>query len=369
MSIEKTFLPVPEFESFLQHSFKQENSKRSRKPPKLNPNTSFSKLASPSYQVISFRNQTPNENNQWKSTPDVNFDSYFDKCFDLLAKIGEGSFSEVFKVRSKEDGKLYAIKKSNTPYRSEFYRERSLDEVRNFELFSENANCVKFYKAWEQNGYLYIQLELCESIESHMKDLKNVNEDFYWSVLVDILLAMKALHDRDLIHLDIKLDNILVDEDNVCKLSDFGLVTNEKKPQRRDGNEGDSRYIAPELLDGNFSKAADVFSLGVTMLELITNLELQANGPLWQELRQGVLPPACVKLMSKNFEEIIRQMMSPSPNHRPDVNTLLRWPRIREELERRRRAAPIKYFKSCLPKNKKLRLAKHLPSKRLSRRV
>ncbi|XP_037033115.1 membrane-associated tyrosine- and threonine-specific cdc2-inhibitory kinase [Bradysia coprophila] len=352
MSIEKTFLPVPEFESFLQHSFKQENSKRSRKPPKLNPNTSFSKLASPSYQVISFRNQTPNELNQWKSTADVNFDSYFDKCFDLLAKIGEGSFSEVFKVRSKEDGKLYAIKKSNTPYRSEFYRERSLDEVRNFELFSENANCVTFYKAWEQNGYLYIQLELCESIESHMKDLKNVDEDFYWSVLVDILLAMKALHDRDLIHLDIKLDNILVDEDNVCKLSDFGLVTNEKKPQRRDGNEGDSRYIAPELLDGNFSKAADVFSLGVTMLELITNLELQANGPLWHELRQGVLPPACVKLMSKNFEEIIRQMMSPSPNHRPDVNTLLRWPKIREELERRRKAAPIKYFKSCCRKTK-----------------
>lgn len=67
------------------------------------------------------------------------------------------------------------------------------------------------------------------SIESHIKDLKNVDEDFYWRILVDILLAVKALHDRDLIHLDIKLENILVDEDNVCKLSDFGLVINEKK--------------------------------------------------------------------------------------------------------------------------------------------
>lgn len=156
MSNGKSYLPVPEFESFLQHSFKQvsdlneptttkssvpevfvkqnfvyqENSKRSRKPPKLNPNTSFSKLASPGYQVISFRNKTSSaQKNQWKATPDATFDSYFDKCFDLLAKIGEGSFSEVFKVRSKEDGKLYAIKKSNTPYRSEFYREVSAVKV------------------------------------------------------------------------------------------------------------------------------------------------------------------------------------------------------------------------------------------------
>lgn len=179
-----------------------------------------------------------------------NNDSYFDKCFDLLAKIGEGSYSEVFKVRSKSDGKFYAIKKSNVPYRSEFYREvccsviargkfyyfifinslqRSLDEVRNFEIFSDNENCVTFYKAWEQNGHLYMQLELCENLESYIKTLKNVNEHFYWRVFVDILLAVKALHDHNLIHLDIKLENILIDEDGVCKLSDFGLVINEQR--------------------------------------------------------------------------------------------------------------------------------------------
>ncbi len=68
-----------------------------------------------------------------------------------------------------------------------------------------------------------MQLELCETL-----DLKYVDEDLYWNVLVDILLAVKALHERDLIHLDIKLDNILKDANNIFKLSDFGLVTNEK---------------------------------------------------------------------------------------------------------------------------------------------
>lgn len=75
------------------------------------------------------------------------------------------------------------------------------------------------------------------------------------------------------------------------------------QPKRRDAEEGDSRYIAPELLDGNFSKAADIFSLGVTMLELITDLELHANGPLWQELRQGIIPPACIQ---RKYKKVIR---------------------------------------------------------------
>lgn len=113
-----------------------------------------------------------------------------------------------------------------------YISQRALDEVRNFELFSDYENCVTFYKAWEQNAHLYMQLELCETLESYLKNFKYVTEDFYWSVLLDILLAVKALHDRDLIHLDIKLENILIDEDNVCKLGDFGLVVSAKKVRK-----------------------------------------------------------------------------------------------------------------------------------------
>lgn len=99
------------------------------------------------------------------------------------------------------------------------------------------------------------------------------------------------------------------------------------------------------------------------MLELVTNLELHANGPLWQELRQGVLPPACIQrkchhlytktfknkfliqlVMSSDFEKVIRWMMMPSPHKRPDVNTLLSWPRIKTDLENRKKLAPLKYL-------------------------
>ena len=62
-----------------------------------------------------------------------------------------------------------------------------------------------------------------------------------------------------------------------------------------DAVEGDSKYLAPEVLSGYFSKKADIFSLGITLLELACDLDLPANGTLWHELRQGSLPPSITR--------------------------------------------------------------------------
>lgn len=182
---------------------------------------------------ISFKDQTHNGTSVHNGTfirngiyqPDKK-ESYFEQCFDVLAKIGEGSFGEVFKVRSKEDGSLYAIKKSNQQYRGEFYRQERLEEVRRFEQFSAHEHCITLYRAWEQNDLLYMQLELCTGSleEALMIQHTQWPEDRIWQILVDLLLALKALHNQNLIHLDVKLDNIMIGENNVCKLGDFGLV-------------------------------------------------------------------------------------------------------------------------------------------------
>lgn len=64
----------------------------------------------------------------------------------------------------------------------------------------------------------------------------------------------------------------------------------DRLPQNEDYKEGDSRYIAPEILQNRFSKAADIFSLGITMLELASKLYMPQNGYLWHYLRTGHLP-------------------------------------------------------------------------------
>lgn len=90
-------------------------------------------------------------------------------------------------------------------------------------------------------------------------------------------------------HLDIKLANIIICHDGTCKLCDFGLMI-DLKGDLNHAMEGDAKYLAAEVMQGKFTKAADVFSLGISMLELATDISLPANGQLWHELRDGTFP-------------------------------------------------------------------------------
>ncbi|XP_053658629.1 serine/threonine-protein kinase Tao [Anopheles marshallii] len=266
-------------------------------------------------------------------------DTYYEQCFEQLTKVGEGSFGEVFKVRSRVDGRLYAVKKSKAYFRSTQCRELCLEEVRRYEQFSDHENCVKLYLAWEQEDRLYMQMELCrENLEIYAREQQKLPDERIWSIMLDLLLALKSLHDRNLIHLDIKLDNILVTDDGTCKLADFGIVFDLTKSNPRYATEGDSRYMAPELMEGRYTKAADIFSLGIATLELACNLELPANGRLWQRLRSGQpLPENLACNISPALKTIIHSMMHPVPDERPTVDALLKHPIVHKVHEARRR--------------------------------
>lgn len=142
--------------------------------------------------------------------------------------------------------------------------------------------------------------------------------------------------------MDIKLDNILITDDNFCKLADFGLVFDTVNTNQSKATEGDSRYLAPELLEGSFCLANDIFSLGITLLELSCNLELPANGSLWQQLRNGILPVHAMDKyqVSQELRQIISAMMDPDPAKRPSVDDLLRHPKLKH-LRRQRRIGKI----------------------------
>lgn len=101
-----------------------------------------------------------------------------------------------------------------------------------------------------------------------------------------LLQGLKHIHDSGFIHLDLKPANVLITFEGVLKIGDFGMAACWPAQAGIEG-EGDREYIGPEILMGQFDKPADIFALGLIMLEIAGNVELPDNGPSWQKLRAG----------------------------------------------------------------------------------
>ncbi|XP_042363529.1 membrane-associated tyrosine- and threonine-specific cdc2-inhibitory kinase [Plectropomus leopardus] len=272
--------------------------------------------------------------------------SYFNQCFTNLGLLGRGSFGEVYKVQSNVDGRQYAVKRSSHRFRGNCDRNRSVREARNHERLCPHPHILNFMAAWEECGRLYIQTELCStSLLLHAENQPpGPDEAAAWAYLCDLLSALQHLHSHGFVHLDLKPANVLITDSGRLKLADFGLLFELKQnsiesaegKMKDDIQEGDPRYMAPELLRGEYGPAADVFSLGVSILELACNMEIPNGGEGWQQLRQGCLPSEFTSVLSTELQTVLQTMLAPEPSERPTVSELLSVPSVRKQRWKRR---------------------------------
>ncbi|KAI9820447.1 MAG: hypothetical protein M1832_003780 [Thelocarpon impressellum] len=235
--------------------------------------------------------------------------------FEKVELIGTGEFSQVYRVTespafptpsvigasqsltprpSSQMGlpdRVFAVKKSRHAYAGTRDRQRKLQEVEVLRALGQADHVVQFVESWEDKNHLYIQTEFCEegSLDMFLAQVgrKARLDDFrIWKVMLELCQGLKHIHDAGFIHLDLKPANVLITFEGVLKIGDFGMANRWPAPPGIEG-EGDREYIGPEILMGNFDKPADVFALGLIMLEIAGNVELPDNGPSWQKLRTG----------------------------------------------------------------------------------
>ncbi|KAK0806736.1 mitosis inhibitor protein kinase swe1 [Friedmanniomyces endolithicus] len=226
--------------------------------------------------------------------------------FAMIHPAGNGEFSQVYKVEKPLAGtlqgsqaqcspsaKAWAVKKSRKPYTGQKDRQRKMREIQVLKGLRGSENIVEFVDFWEAKNHLYIQTEYCEN--GNLKDFllrtgyKGRLDDFrVWKILLEVSQGIKSVHDANFMHLDLKPANVLLDWEGVLKIADFGLASAWPAPPNLDG-EGDREYIGPEVLAGRFDKPADIFALGMVMLEIAGNIVLPDNGTSWQRLRAGDL--------------------------------------------------------------------------------
>ncbi|XP_046682044.1 membrane-associated tyrosine- and threonine-specific cdc2-inhibitory kinase-like isoform X1 [Homalodisca vitripennis] len=275
-----------------------------------------------------------------KSFPSKTYDaridsSYFEQCFITVNKLGEGSFGSVYKVICKDDKKFYAMKVSKEPFRNDWDRTSKVNEVDLHTLVSGHQNIATLYNAWEEDRHMYMQLELCKPVVDNEEP---VSEYKCWEVLIDIVTALDCLHNLGMGHFDVKLENILCGYDGLYKLSDFGLVYHFEKDKQKVPKEGDAKYMAPELLNSakEFTTKADIFSLGISILELAGNLSLPTNGEVWKALRDDTFPLTHTQRMSDDLFYLLTKMMSSDSSLRPSASDILQMPIVKAAIHKRK---------------------------------
>jgi serine/threonine protein kinase len=156
------------------------------------------------------------------------------------------------------------------------------------------------------------------------------------NITLQLASALHHIHTRDLIHLDVKPENVLVSHAGILRLADFGQARIIKPGSGDqwgdlDGVEGDSIFMAPELLDPSASgesgptSAADIFSLGLLLVELASGVMLPKSGEVWHDLREGRAHQHVHSRVSAQMEHIILNLLEPKPSKRPTAKQIIQW--------------------------------------------
>ena len=203
--------------------------------------------------------------------------------YEKLLFLGKGSFGEVSKVCFKKNNKIYALKKVEiSKMQNQKAKELSINEKKLLPNFT-HPHIIKYHHSFYDNGNLYIILDYINN-----GDLKNlidsydalniqIPEELIWNLLSQSMSGLLYLHERGVIHRDIKPQNLLLDNNMTIKLGDFGgstifkdlgLIKNANEFQFNHTFMGTIDYMAPEVFQNLlYTEKADVYSMGATFFE------------------------------------------------------------------------------------------------------
>ncbi|CAN0888511.1 Serine/threonine-protein kinase PEPKR2 [Linum grandiflorum] len=182
------------------------------------------------------------------------------------ATLGQGKFGSVSLCRSKVSGEEFACK---TLKKGEETVHR---EVEIMQHLSGHPGVVTLHAVYEELEFFHLVMEFCSGgrLIDQMVGEDQYSEQRAANVFKDVLLVIKYCHEMGVVHRDIKPENILLVSSGKIKLADFGLAMRISNGQKLSGLAGSPAYVAPEVLQGNYSEEVDIWSAGVLLHALLT---------------------------------------------------------------------------------------------------
>ena len=230
--------------------------------------------------------------------------------FEILDKLGQGSFGKVFKVRYKLNNCIYALKRIPKNYEDDVDGVKKKYIWREIEMLTQlrHPNIIKYYETFEDENYIYLIIEyanngsLVSFLYNRSLEKIKIKNDFLWNIFLQCLSGLSYIHSKKIIHRDINPENLLLDNNMILKISDFGVSKKIEKSNNLLTMVGKQNYIAPEILKRIYDEKVDIYSLGKVIqhcYEIIENSD------------------------DKELLNLISLMIKDNPNERPSAQELL----------------------------------------------
>ena len=275
----------------------------------------------------------------------------FDEDYVIIKTLCQGEMGTVYLCMKFQDKKTYVVKMTNFFARKfDYYNMKSfLNCLKENESDPGSIFIQKYIDFWIEdiqttnsktsNRNMYIVTDYClgGDLKQYINKIQNLNYDknIYWDIVFQMIFSVSFLHKLGYVHFDIKPSNFLIKEDGQLLLSDFCLTIKEKDiiNYSSEDFEGDSMFISPELFykdRDRITKKTDIFSLGLSIFQILTNLDLPKNGIQWQLIRTVGIPKDFLEKIpefggdNEIFKKLIISMTNYKANDRPDLDIILK---------------------------------------------
>ena len=237
--------------------------------------------------------------------------------YEIIEKIGEGGMAYVYKARDNFLNRYVAIK----VLKNEFSKDEVF--VKRFRTEAQSAaslihpNIVSVFDVGEDKGISYIVMELLESktLKDYIQAKGPLSSELTLKIAVQIASALEAAHKAHIVHRDIKPQNIMLNQNLVAKVTDFGIAkvanTSTATITSFGKTMGSVHYFSPEHAKGGYTDAkSDLYSLGVVMYEMATGkLPFDADSPVSVALKHIQEIPIEPKKINPNVSQALNQII------------------------------------------------------------
>ncbi|CCI40740.1 unnamed protein product [Albugo candida] len=294
------------------------------------------------------------QSNQQNAQSEVSNGVHFVPCYssiwqnlEMIRQIGKGTHGNIMLAKRKEDGAIVAIKRIQTADFSEQGKKQADNEVVLLKSLY-HVNIVRFYDHFMLGDELNIVMEysdggnLRQLIRLRARDeMGPFPETVIMSWFAQLVLAVAYIHGKNVLHRDLKAQNVFLTRKNVIKLGDFGISKALSDDVTANTACGTPESMSPEICRSEpYGKKSDVWSLGCILYELIMlsrPFEAKSLSEIFTKICKAEYDPIPQRF-SRELRLLVQLMLQLDPNKRPTIDDICRFPFVQ---------APIQTFLSA----------------------